>query len=59
MDPNLQFILDSITCLEWPGSSDEKSEASFWTRLELSMPKNKQRDEQEYPVPLLDYSSKV
>ena len=59
MDPNLQFILDSITCLEWPGSSDEKSEASFWTRLQLSISKNKQRDEQEYPVQLLDYSSKV
>ena len=59
MDPNLQFILDSITYLEWPGSSDEKSEASFWKRLELSMPKMKEREKQKSAVQLVDYSSKV
>lgn len=43
MDRNLKHILDSVTYLEWPGTDPEypEKEASFWKRLELSMPKKR------------------
>ena len=47
MDPNLKYILDSITYLKWPGGGNSKAENAFWKRLELSMPKKRLTARQE------------
>ncbi|XP_053394476.1 uncharacterized protein LOC123524762 isoform X4 [Mercenaria mercenaria] len=43
MDPNLKVILDSVTYIEWPKDGNEKKLAKFWKRMELSLPKIKNR----------------
>ena len=41
MDKTLKGIIDSVTYLEWPGTSCEKKVEKFWKRLTLSLPKKK------------------
>ncbi|XP_052776278.1 toll-like receptor Tollo isoform X3 [Mya arenaria] len=45
MDPNLRQILDSVTYIEWPHDENttQKKTDKFWKRIELSMPKKKQK----------------
>lgn len=42
MDPNLAYILKTVTYLEHPGpTADSKEMEKFWKRLQLSMPKKR------------------
>ncbi|XP_052777288.1 protein eyes shut homolog [Mya arenaria] len=45
MDPNLRQILASVTYIEWPHdeTATQKKTDKFWKRIELSMPKKKQK----------------
>ncbi|KAK3089462.1 hypothetical protein FSP39_003803 [Pinctada imbricata] len=46
-DPNLKQILKSVTYIEWPDHSNERKIKTFWSRVELSMPKRKSVEEKQ------------
>ena len=39
LDENLQFILKSVTYVEWPGASNPQKQHAFWKKIRKALPK--------------------